>query len=649
MPERSHREIALTIIPVLSRELKTAARRGQLQQERASFAAMLLAIVLGNFAFSYYTGTRNIGHDAMSQIAARTFILVFGAHFITLLTIMVLGALSIAAEMDRKTLGFLLATRLSNAEIVLGKLAACAAGFLGSLAAGLPVVVILNVLGGVRPTLILLGYGGLCSTAFLVVAIAIWVSTAAPDGRRAVTATMLWLIAWCVIPVFVGLTPIWSRIGLRPPGFVMTLNAWVLASNPLTLLPMFIRGGVRPAALYYTIGWMCGLQAAAGVVLLLAAIGRLRSAFRVSVGGDGQGLATRLTLPVWRFRPRPPVGDDPIFWRERYTTRENLIGQLARVCTVAVGVATLAYFTFFFGRRAFVELWHHGYTAGPTATLQPEFNIFKRLFYDNPGVNAPRDSARIDFNLFLRYLTVPFVFILTIGTAGLTVDAIKSERAKETWSSLIATPLSARDILRGKLWACVWRLRGVGAILLVLWTLGLLSGAIHPLGYLATVLVTASWTWFFLMAGMLAALRAKDLRVSANVTMTTFFLPVVSSALPFLLPAGLKSVVWGAGSTPFLAWLAMASNRELRGALHDPVYHPLHWFKLNTGEGLFWVALACLIGIVLPALWGRWIWLYSIANFDRLAGRPWKVEPAPAESLVTGTPSPRSEPKLAIR
>ncbi len=540
--------------------------------------------------------------------------------------------------MDRKTLGFLLATRLSNAEIVLGKLAACVAGFVASLAAGLPVVVLLNVLGGVHPMLILLAYGGLCSTAFLVVAIAIWVSTAAPDGRRAVAATMLWLIAWLVIPVLVGQTPILSRIGLRPPGFVLTLNAWVLTSNPLTLLPMFICGGFRPAALYYTIGWMSALQAAAGVVLMLAAIARLRSAFRVSVGGDGHGLATRLTLPVWRFRPRPSVGDDPIFWRERFATRENLVGQVARMCTVAVIVAALAYFTFFYGRRAFVELWHHGYTAGPTAVLQPEFNIIERLFYDNPGVNAPLDSARVDFNLFLRYLTVPFVFILTIGTSGLTVEAIKSERAKETWASLIATPLSARDILRGKLRACIWRLRGTGTILLVLWTLGLLSGAIHPLGYLATVLVTASWTWLFLVSGMLAALRAKDLRVSANVTMTTFFLPIVSTALPFLLPAGLKSVVWGAGSTPLLAWLSMASYRELRGALHDPVYHPLHWFKLNTGEGLLWVALACLIGIILPALWGRWIWLYSIANFDRLVGRPWKQGPAPAESLVPRTP-----------
>ena len=184
-----HREMALTIMPILRRELTTAARKGQLQQERASFAAILLAIVLGTFAAWYFPGGRVVGRDMMSQVAAQTFIFVFAAHAISLLAIMVLGALSIAAEMDRKTLGFLLATRLSNAEIVLGKLAACAAGFFASLAAGLPVVILLNVLGGVDPRLILLAYGGLCSTAFLVVAIAIWVSTGrarrSPGGHRA--------------------------------------------------------------------------------------------------------------------------------------------------------------------------------------------------------------------------------------------------------------------------------------------------------------------------------------------------------------------------------------------------------------------------------------------------------------------------------
>jgi hypothetical protein len=101
-----------------------------------------------------------------------------------------------------------------------------------------------------------------------------------------------------------------------------------------------------------------------------------------------------------------------------------------------------------------------------------------------------------------------------------------------------------------------------------------------------------------------------------------------AGALAGLLRQGLKLLF-----RP-LASLSLASYRELGGALHDQLYHPLLWFKINTGDGSLWVALACLIGIVAPALWGRWIWLYSIANFDRLVGRPWRAEPSQTESLA---------------
>jgi hypothetical protein len=623
--------IEWTIIPILRRELTAASRSGKLQGQRATFAAILLIVVLGTFAAWYFPSGQVVGRYMLSQVAGQTFICVFVAHAMSLMSIMIMGCLTIAAEMDCKTLGFLLATRLSNAEIVLSKLAACGVLFLTGLAAGLPVVILLYTLGGVHPGLILFAYGGLCSTAFLVLAIGTFVSSGAPDGRRAVSAALLWVMAWSLIPVFVGMTPILSRLGIRPPGFVMTLNAWVLASNPLALLPVFARGNASPGALYHNIGWMSALQLGGGIVLILGAIARLRSAFRVNMGGDGAGLAGKLHFPVWRFRPRPPVSDDPIFWRERYTTTGNLIAQLAGMCVGGAVLAALTYFTFFFARRAFIELWNHGYTTAATSAGQPEFNIIERLFFDLVSTSAPLDAARMDFNIFLRFLTVPLVFMLVLGTTGTSVTMIKSEQAKDTWFSLIATPLSGRDILRSKLLACLWRLRGLSMIVLVLWILGLLSGAIHPLGYLASVLILASWIWFFLMAGMLAALQAKD---HGSITMSQIFLTIGSALLPFVLPGWLNSVLWGAGSAPFLTWLSLASYRELRMALHHGVYLPLHWFRLETGEGPFWVALACLIGIVVPSLWGLKIWRYAIANFDRFVGRPWKEEPAAAENLA---------------
>ena len=70
------------------------------------------------------------------------------------------AVMSIAEEKDRRTLDFLLATRLSNAEIVLGKLASCMTFLFAEFAVGLPIMLLLYPLGGIDPRLILLAYAG---------------------------------------------------------------------------------------------------------------------------------------------------------------------------------------------------------------------------------------------------------------------------------------------------------------------------------------------------------------------------------------------------------------------------------------------------------------------------------------------------------
>ncbi len=94
-------------------------------------------------------------------------------------------ATCIAVEKDRRTLDFLLATRLSSTEIVVGKLAAYMLVFLGTLAAGLPIMLLLNQLGGVDGRLILTAYAGIVATGFWLAAFSIWFSATAPDSRRA--------------------------------------------------------------------------------------------------------------------------------------------------------------------------------------------------------------------------------------------------------------------------------------------------------------------------------------------------------------------------------------------------------------------------------------------------------------------------------
>lgn len=101
-------------MPIFLREMTAAARQGRLQSSRAWFAGILLAIMLGTFAAWYYADQRLSSAYLISAVSGQSFLFVVIAHATALFGLASLAALSIAGEIDRKTLGFLLATQLSS-------------------------------------------------------------------------------------------------------------------------------------------------------------------------------------------------------------------------------------------------------------------------------------------------------------------------------------------------------------------------------------------------------------------------------------------------------------------------------------------------------------------------------------------------------
>lgn len=175
----------MTILPVLKRELVAAARRGGEPGSRSFFAAAMLMSVLGTFTAWYYWEVRHVTNRLMALVAKRSFFIAVALHGLLLIDVMARTAQCVAEEKDRRTLDFLLATRLSSTEVILGKLAARMLVFLVTLAAGLPIMLLLNRLGGVDGWLILMAYAGIVSTGFFLAALSIWLSATAPDSRRA--------------------------------------------------------------------------------------------------------------------------------------------------------------------------------------------------------------------------------------------------------------------------------------------------------------------------------------------------------------------------------------------------------------------------------------------------------------------------------
>ncbi|HZW34908.1 MAG TPA: ABC transporter permease subunit, partial [Isosphaeraceae bacterium] len=417
----------MTIIPIFRWGLVAAAREGRLQGERSTFAGGLAIIVVGTFGAWYYWSDGQITSRTLGRVTDQALGWTSLFHFAICASFALRGAAAIAKERDRRTLDFLLATRLNNAEIVLGKLAACLLVGFGTLAAGLPVLLLLHVLGGVDLRLILLGLAGFASSVLFISSWAIWFSAEARSFRMAAAPFMLLVPLWMIGPFFVSM--ILPRLGYHLPEWAAAVNWWLLASSPVAVAFRMVLGLDSWTQLVFIVGRMIGIQLLGALLVTIVAIARLRAADRALASGDRSLLRRERRRPVWRLWSRPPVGDDPILWREMYTARGNGLMKAIGWLLNAGCLAVLAYATSCFAAPAVREAWEHGYPLAVSDVNRPEFNLFLRIFLPGAGPNQPIDLARIDFNLFLRYATTAMAVVLAVGGAATPGEVLDRERA----------------------------------------------------------------------------------------------------------------------------------------------------------------------------------------------------------------------------
>jgi hypothetical protein len=635
----------LTIIPIFRREMVAAARRGRLQSMRASLAGQLFLLVVGAFAAWYYWAGGVLDSATMGRVATECLRWGVAFHAGVIGAILVWGARSIAKERDSRTLDFVLVTRLRSAEIVLGKLASCLVNGLTWMAAGLPVMILLHVLGGVDLRVILLAYAAFVSGTVFLSAWAIWISAEVVDSRTAAVSFILCVMAWMIGPF--SLSVFLPRMGIRLPEWLATVNAWILASSPILIAFQLATGLDSWPQLTYLVGRMSGLQLAGAVLFTIAAIVRLRPVHRALAGIDRSARRRERRRLVWRLRPRPPVGDDPIFWREKYTSRQT--GFLKALGVLIFGGLSIGLVaaTVYYAVPAFAELWRHGYGSPTSGAWDPDANILIRLFLRANGPGGLVDQARTDFNIFIRCTSVAIVLIMSFLVGGIASEVIGIERLKDTWSSLLGTPLGGVDIVRSVMRVTLWRSRGIYGVVLVLWALGLLSGAIHPLGFVVSILELAASVWMMSTFGALVSIHARKGEDAMSRGLLITWLLTCTGVLPLLLPVGLNSVLWGAGSLPLMVWTSLLSYREVAAATAAPLDPHFVWYGMWGGQMPVLVLAAWLIAVVGPALAGLWAWRYALAHFDRLVGRPNRSHPA-AEVPVSPPPPARSRPRRAV-
>ena len=386
------------------------------------------------------------------------------------------------------------------------------------LALGLPVICLMGLVGGIPPEYVAIAYLGTASTAAMGVALTVLVSTLARRVRQAVLIAYILMLGWQFVPVFIfGL----ARAPIFPAAmaWIEPVNSWVGATSPLYVFATVAMrrmggGGVINAWALQSFAWMVGLQVGTAVVLVGLAVWQLRPAFRRHEATqprrkwfESAGKAGRRSRPR-RWYDRPDCGDDAMGWKERHFARSDILTKLVVLpATVLVSVFLILVVGIDESiPRAFADLWQRGLRG-----------------WGSGGEGLAEG---------LRVASAWYVAIWLLALAGASASSVAVEREEDTWVSLTSTPLTGWEILRGKVLGAIWSQRSFALIPLALWTLGLVAGAIHPLGFLATLGAFAITSWLVAAVGVHASLLASS--TSKALTATIVRLAVLYG-YPFLV------------------------------------------------------------------------------------------------------------------
>ena len=543
----------MTIGPFLRRELATSVRGGRAFADRrmgAILAGLILSGLLWLWDYQGWDRASVAGSSRFGLAAAGA--MVGGLVLLALGVVVHHSALAIAAERDRKTLDALLASRFSSLEIVLGAMASGLIRFGNALAATVPVFVLVAMLFGVPPGLLALAALGLGSMTALIAGLAVASSVGARTASRAMTwASGLFGLWLAIPPVYLLLRPLawpWT------PAWTTRVAFGLIETSPVVLMMRLVGLMPRLSGPAEAVARMAACQLAATLALVAWSTLRLRPASRALYDVEGErGRIRRLKAALRRPPRRPACSDSPVYWLETHAGRRT--GLLRRVIDRACGLAFLGALgveAWSFAAPAFAELLQRGYGPSPEAFILPELHPFVRQLIGwkvpNLATGPAPGQARLEFNIVLRMASAAATLGFVASAFATSFEAMRRERRAETWLGLLATPLSACEILRGKANGALWNTRALVLTLAALWSLGLACGAVHPLGYLASIALLAASGPFFANLGLAFALMECDREVRGRSSFSPAALPALM-AESFLLTAGPLALGWAAPLT----------------------------------------------------------------------------------------------------
>jgi ABC-type transport system involved in multi-copper enzyme maturation permease subunit len=401
----------MTLLPIVERELRVAARRRATYWSRVGSAL----VALGICTYIYLVAER---HLSRQQLGMQLFSVLAWLSFLHCLTAGPrLTAFSVSDEKREGTLGLLFLTDLKGYDVVLGKLAASSVSSVYGLLAVFPVMAVTLLLGGVTARQFWSVALVLVNTLFLSLSTGMLFSTLARLGRRAAGLTFLFLFLLSAFPPLFAV--LWAQSHQQRPILTMMYPSpgYALGVAVLQMFnPVPAKGFWHSVGIAHALAWGC------------------------------LALASWIAPRVWQDRPSTRRG---LRWRERWqqwgygnalqrtTFRRRLLAINAFFWLAARDRLKPAYVWGVLGLAGAVWLW--GF-------------LYQRETWQDIGMNL--------------VTAVVLHGILKFWLGSVAVQRLAEDRRNAALELLLSTPLTTLEIFRGQLRA-LWRQFGgpIGVVL----------------------------------------------------------------------------------------------------------------------------------------------------------------------------------------
>lgn len=610
--------------PFIRREFVISRRRNVLRNYIWISILESVSIIVVGFAVWGEVGSTRATLYGRSVVGLVTFGLLMTTQGV-LAVGLVLGSVarSILVQRDTKSLETVLSTPLSSAELVFGTMSAALVRYALAAGASIPIVIAFAGFWPIDLSDVFWGYLLVAALAFATAGLAVAISVEGRSSRLTLLIPFILVIAWNAIPLFFVIT---RTAFLRGQLVGLTrVASWLLDSSPVGLVLSLVATHLRPGGFATASIRLVCWETLFGVVLAGWSTARLRPTARARADSEAQSLVRRGRFAHRRL-PRKACGDDPVLWNEISASRgRTAIERNTSWFATVVCFTVVAYTASWFARPAFAELTQRGYGAFPEGFTKPAANPFARVATNSLSqrtlVSIAPGQARLEFNIALRQFSVMIGLLYVGAIAARAGRSIESERKRDTWLGLLATPLSGWEILRAKMLGSLWKARAYVVMLLALWLVGLATGALHPLGFAAGIASLALLTAYYAALGVFLAIAAGDpIPRNKPRSFKDLFKPPHWSEQPAVAACVSIGIPFFGGAAPI--WLSLFSFEDVRAIAHPQPYPFL--FALRAGPeylapilGLVW-----FVGTLLMAAATR-ILMKVVANeFDRAVGRP---------------------------